>query len=179
MQIAQGYLQGQRPERGSRRRRLGQDSGIGLRRAWRVIAVDTNILVYAHREDADWHSLAFEKLRHLAEGNVAWAIPWPCIHEFVAIVTHPRVYRPPTPLAAAIDQVEAWLDSQTLVLLAESNVHWPQLKALLLSGKSSGPKVHDARIAALCLQHGVSELWSADRDFGRFPNVQVVNPLIE
>ncbi len=144
-----------------------------------MIAVDTNILVYAHREDAEWHVGAYEKLRHLAEGNAAWAIPWPCIHEFLAIVTHPRIYRPPSPLAAAIDQVAAWLESQTVVLLAESNVHWPQLKELLLSGKAAGAKVHDARIAALCQQHGVRELWSADRDFGRFPNVPVVNPLIE
>ncbi|MEJ7669717.1 MAG: TA system VapC family ribonuclease toxin [Casimicrobiaceae bacterium] len=144
-----------------------------------MIAVDTNILVYAHREDAEWHSTAFEKLRNLAEGNAAWAIPWPCIHEFLAIVTHPRIYKPPSSLAAAIDQVEAWLESQTVVLLAESNVHWQQLKELLLSGKAAGTKVHDARIAALCLQHGVSELWSADRDFGRFPNVPVVNPLIK
>jgi len=144
-----------------------------------VIAVDTNILVYAHREDSEWHSTAFEKLRNLAEGNAAWAIPWPCIHEFLAIVTHPRIYKPPSSLAAAIDQVEAWLESQTVVLLAESNVHWQQLKELLISGKAAGAKVHDARIAALCLQHGVSELWSADRDFGRFPNVPVVNPLIK
>jgi len=144
-----------------------------------VIAVDTNILVYAHREDAEWHSTAYEKLKNLAEGNAAWAIPWPCIHEFLAIVTHPRIYKPPSSLAAAIDQVEAWLESQTVVLLAESNVHWQQLKELLLSGKAAGAKVHDARIAALCLQHGVSELWSADRDFGRFPNVPVVNPLIK
>lgn len=144
-----------------------------------MIAVDTNILVYAHREDAEWHVAAYEKLRHLAEGNAAWAIPWPCIHEFLVIVTHPRIYRPPSSLAAAIDQVEAWLESRTVVLLAESNVHWPQLKELLLSGKAVGAKVHDARIAALCQQHGVGELWSSDRDFGRFPNVPVVNPLIE
>jgi toxin-antitoxin system PIN domain toxin len=143
-----------------------------------VIAVDTNILVYAHREDAEWHAPAYESVRRLAEGNVAWAIPWPCIHEFLAIVTHPRVYRPPTPLAAALDQVDAWLESRTVVLLTESAEHWPHLRQLLLSGKVAGPKVHDARIAAMCLQHGVRELWSADRDFGRFPDLPVINPLV-
>jgi predicted nucleic acid-binding protein len=81
-------------------------------------------------------------------------------------------------LAAAIDQIEAWLESPTLVLLAESELHWPRLRAALLTGKIAGPRVHDARIAALCAQHGVSELWSADRDFGRFPDLAVVNPLI-
>jgi predicted nucleic acid-binding protein len=47
-----------------------------------------------------------------------------------------------------------------------------------VSGKIAGAQVHDARIVALCLQHGVKELWSADRDFGRFPILAVVNPLV-
>jgi toxin-antitoxin system PIN domain toxin len=115
---------------------------------------------------------------HLAEGRASWAIPWPCLHEFCAIVTHPRIFSPPTPLAAAIDQVEAWLESPTVVLLAESELHWPRLRALLRAGKIAGPSVHDARIAALCLQHGVTELWSADRDFGRFADLTVTNPLV-
>lgn len=143
-----------------------------------MIAVDSNILVYAHREESDWHATAYAKLAELAEGRSAWAIPWPCIHEFLAIVTHPRIYSPPTPLAAAIDQVEAWVESPSLVLLTESDAHWRMLRETLVSGKIAGAQVHDARIAALCLQHGVKELWSADRDFGRFPNLTVVNPLV-
>ncbi len=143
-----------------------------------MIAVDSNILVYAHREDSEWHAAAYAKLAGLAEGRGAWAIPWPCVHEFLAIVTHPRIYSPPTPLAAAADQAEAWLESPSLVLLAESDAHWRMLREALVSGKIAGAQVHDARIAALCLQHGVKELWSADRDFGRFPNLTVVNPLV-
>ena len=143
-----------------------------------MIAVDTNILVYAHREDSEWHEAASTRVAELAEGRGAWAIPWPCIHEFLAIASHPKIFTPPTPLAAAIDQVEAWLESPTLHVLAESQLHWPQLRALLQSGKVAGARVHDARIAALCLQHGVKELWSADRDFGRFPDLAVSNPLV-
>lgn len=143
-----------------------------------MIAVDTNILVYAHREDSQWHEAAASRVAHLAEGRGAWAIPWPCIHEFLAIASHPKIFAPPSPLAAAIDQVEAWLESPTLHVLAESQLHWPQLRALLQSGKVAGARVHDARIAALCLQHGVKELWSADRDFGRFPDLAVSNPLV-
>jgi len=79
-----------------------------------MIAIDTNILVYAHREDSEWHDAAHARVVELAEGRVPWAIPWPCIHEFLAIVTHPKIYAPPTPLAAAIDQVEAWLEAPTL-----------------------------------------------------------------
>ena len=80
-----------------------------------MIAVDTNILVYAHREDSPFHEPAFQRLSELAEGAASWAIPWPCLHEFLAIVTHPRIYAPPTPLGRALDQVDAWLESPTLV----------------------------------------------------------------
>jgi toxin-antitoxin system PIN domain toxin len=143
-----------------------------------VIAVDTNILVYAHREDSPWHAAALHAVTGLAEGRSAWAIPWPCVHEFIAIVTHPRIYRPPTPLAIAIDQVSAWLESPTLVRLAENESYWDALRECLLAGRVAGPQVHDARIAALCLAHGVRELWTHDRDFGRFSGLVVRNPLV-
>jgi hypothetical protein len=143
-----------------------------------VIALDTNILVYAHREDAPWHEAAFARLTELAEGREAWAIPWPCVHEFLAVVTHPRIYQPPTPLAAALDQVAAWLESPSLVLLAESAGYWELLGATLAAGQVTGAQVHDARVAALCRHHGVRELWSADRDFSRFPDLIVRNPLV-
>lgn len=143
-----------------------------------MIAIDTNILVYAHREDCEWYEAAYVRVAELAEGRAPWAIPWPCVHEFLAIATHPKIYAPPTPLAAAIDQVEAWLESPSLVLLSESGDHWRDLKVAIETGRVVGPQVHDARIVALCLQHGVRELWSADRDFGRFPVLRTTNPLI-
>ncbi len=143
-----------------------------------MIAVDGNLLVYVHREDSPWHDAAYSRVVELAEGRAPWAIPWPCIHEFLAIVTHPRIYDPPTPLENAIDQVEAWLESPTLVVLSESAEHWSLLRTALLNGRVSGPQVHDARIVAICQQHGVSELWTADRDFGRFSGLTVRNPLV-
>ena len=143
-----------------------------------MIAVDTNILVYAHREDVAWFRKASGCLRTLAEGSESWALPWPCLCEFLAVVTHPRIFATPTPLEAATAQVEAWLESPALVLLAEGGGFWERLSEQLLSSRAAGPLVHDARVAALCLSHGVSELWSADRDFGRFPDLKVRNPLI-
>ncbi len=143
-----------------------------------MIAVDTNLLVYAHREESPFHEAARRCIETLGQGQAAWAIPWPCLHEFLAIVTHPRIYDPPTPLPMALDQVDAWLEAPTLALLAESDLHWGELRALIKTGHVVGPQVHDARIAALCLQFGVRELWSADRDFGRFARLNVVNPLV-
>ncbi len=143
-----------------------------------MIALDTNILVYAHREDSPWHAVALDRVTALAEGRAPWAIPWPCVHEFLAIVTHPRIYGPPTPLENAIDQIEAWLESPSLVLLSELADYWLQLRSMLQIGQITGPQVHDCRVAALCRLHGVTELWTADRDFSRFAGLQVCNPLI-
>jgi toxin-antitoxin system PIN domain toxin len=143
-----------------------------------MIAVDTNILVYAHREDSQWHDIAYARVAELAQDRAPWAIPWPCLHEFLAITTHPRIYSPPTPLPAVLDQVEAWLESPSVVLLSESDEYWPELRATVEAGRIGGPLVHDARIAALCSVHGVKQLWTADRDFGRFPAVTVFNPLV-
>lgn len=142
-----------------------------------MIAVDTNLLVYAHREESPWHAEAYRLIEELAEGSGSWAIPWPCLHEFLAVVTHPRIFAPPTPLARAIDQVEAWLEAPGVVVLSEGPDYWSSLRAILLAGKVAGPLVHDARVAAICVQHGVRELWSADRDFSRFPALSVRNPL--
>jgi len=143
-----------------------------------MIAVDTNVLVYAHREDSAWHDAAYARVSTLAEGRASWAIPWPCIHEFLAVVTHPRIYAPPTPLSSAIDQVEAWFESPGLILLAETEEYWPELRSALEQGRVSGPIVHDARVAAICRDHGVRELWTTDRDFSRFPSLTVRNPLV-
>lgn len=143
-----------------------------------MIALDTNVLVYAHREDGQWHAAAAARIRELAEDRAPWAIPWPCIHEFLAIVTHPRIFAPPTPLDRALEQVDAWLEAPGLVLLAEAEPYWPALRTTLTDGRIAGPLVHDARVAALCRLHGVRELWTADRDFSRFPGLVVRNPLV-
>jgi uncharacterized protein len=143
-----------------------------------MIAVDTNILVYAVREDSPWHKEALECMRYLAEGASTWAIPWPCIHEYLAVVTHPRIYKPPTPLRDALLQVDYWMESPGLRLLGEGLSYWDHLKDILRTGKAIGPIVHDAHAMAICLGHGVREIWTADRDFSRFKGIRTKNPLI-
>ena len=143
-----------------------------------MIAVDTNLLVYAHRRDSPWFEPARQVLNSLVEGPATWAIPWPCLLEFLAISTHPNIYRPPTELPRALGQVAALVASPGVMLLSEPAGYWQVLDRLLAAGRVTGAKVHDARIAALCLSHGVSELWSADRDFSRFPDLKTRNPLV-
>jgi len=142
-----------------------------------MIACDTNILVYSVREDSPHHKAAARCIRSLAEGRSTWVIPWPCIHEFLAIITHPKIYSPPTPMADALQQVENWMESPSLQIIGETRTHWAHLRQALLASKAVGPVVHDARIAAICRAAGVTEIWTADRDFSRFPGVAVRNPL--
>jgi uncharacterized protein len=144
-----------------------------------LIAVDSNILVYAHRRDSSFHERAEACLADRAQARLPWAIPWPCVYEFLGVVTHPKIYSPPTPLQLAVDQIEGWLAAPTLVLLGEASGYWPALCDLLKQSRVTGRRVHDARIAALCLHHGVSELWTTDRDFARFRRLKVVNPLLD
>lgn len=142
-----------------------------------MIAVDTNILVYAHRADSHWHQSASASVRSLAQAKESWCIPWPCLHEFCAIVTHPRIYSPPSTIDQTIRQIDAWMESPSLTLLGESTQHWRTFAAILKASKVAGPVAHDARVAAICIDHGVRELWTADRDFSRFKGLRAVNPL--
>jgi uncharacterized protein len=142
-----------------------------------VIAVDTNILVYAHRGDSPWHARAADRIRGLAEGDAPWLIPWPCIHEFLGVVTNRRIFARPSTTQEALRQVELWKESPMLILEGESPLHWGTLRGLALPAKVAGAMVHDARVAAICIDHGVTVLWTADRDFSRF-SLRTANPLL-
>jgi toxin-antitoxin system PIN domain toxin len=142
-----------------------------------MISVDTNLLIYAHREDSEFHSGAEKVLRTLSEGNDRWSIPWPCLHEFLSITTHPRIFDPPTPLPIALEAMDVWLQSPVCEMIGEDPGYFEVLKQLAIRGKITGPMIHDARIAAICIHHGVKKLLTADRNFSRFPGLKTFNPL--
>jgi toxin-antitoxin system PIN domain toxin len=144
-----------------------------------VIALDTNILVYAHRREAPHHRAALKLVTDLAEGDEPWALPWPCVYEYLRVITHPRVFDPPTDLAAALDALESLLDSPSLVLLGEGPVHFTHMARAIESGSAVGNLVHDGHIAALAVEHGVTELWTTDKDLSRFAELQTRNPFSE
>jgi uncharacterized protein len=142
-----------------------------------MIAVDTNVLVYAHRREAAEHERAFELLRSHAEGSAAWAIPWPCVYEFFSVVTNPRIWgQSATPPEAAWLQLDAWCDSPSLRLLAETAGFRELLAGFARRPRVRGPVIHDARIAALCVAHGVEALFTRDRDFALFPELPTRDP---
>jgi len=141
-----------------------------------MVAVDTNILVYYHRIDNKWHNEARKLILDLHESGDPWAIPWPCVAEFLSIVTHPKIFNPPSPLKEALKELEYLRQSPHLYFLAEDHNFFDVFDNLLITSKISGPRIHDARIAAIALQHKISVLYSMDRDFSRFKKLKVVNP---
>ena len=142
-----------------------------------MIAVDTNILVYAHRRESRVHDDAVEVLRELAEGSRRWAIPWPCCYEFLSVVTNRRIWRgTESSPGEAWSQLRAWVDSPSNLLLGETRDFLDILGRLVRRPRVRGPLVHDARVAAICLAHGIDELLSRDRDFALFPELKTRNP---
>lgn len=142
-----------------------------------MIAIDTNLLVYAHRPEMPFHDRAREVLDMAIMKPEPLAVPWPCVHEFLAVVTHPRIFREPTPIGTALDALYRLEQSLDGGFLGEGDDYLEMLDTLARPARLQGPVIHDARIAAICAYHGVRELWSADRDFSRFTTIQVRNPL--
>lgn len=142
-----------------------------------MIAVDTNVLVYAHRREVPEHEAALRLLRGLAGSSTRWAVPWPCVFEFFSVVTNPKIWRDAASTQAeAWRQLQAWTASPSLVLLAEPQDFTEVLEPLVCRARVLGGVVHDARVAALCLAHGVEVLVSRDRDFSLFPELATENP---
>jgi len=143
-----------------------------------MIAVDTNLLVYAHRRESRHHEGARGVVRALAEGREPWAIPWPCLYEYFSVVTNPRIWKE---AASSPDQawrqIDAWTASPSVSLLTETDDFLAVLERFLRRPRVRGPIVHDAKVAAICVAHGAEELLTADRDFTLFPELPTRNPL--
>ena len=142
-----------------------------------MIAVDTNILVHAHRRDTSFHTAAAACIRELAESPAPWAI---CLHglvEFYGVVTQPRLWKLPSTPQEASEQIAAWRESPSLRVLGDRADVIDRTLELARKGAVRGGMIHDARIAAVCLEHGIRELWTIDRDFSRFDGLRIRNPL--
>jgi len=131
-----------------------------------MIAVDTNVLVYSHRADNPFHIRAREVIEGLRSSSRSWAIPWPCLHEFVGIVTNPKIFKNPTSLEAGFASIDAWLAGGNLHLIGESEGYLEKLRKFASEAKLQGARIHDARIAAFAsttafpncgLQTGISQ----------------------
>jgi toxin-antitoxin system PIN domain toxin len=142
-----------------------------------VIAVDTNILVHAHRRDASLHGRARPLLQELAEAPTPWAICYHSLVEFHAVATRRGLWPKPSTPAEAWNQISAWRESPSLRILYDSEACLGLLQAAALGQQVTGGMIHDARIAVCCQVNGIAELWTVDRDFSRFPQLRCRNPL--
>lgn len=143
-----------------------------------MVALDTNVLVYAWHRSSPHHADARALLTEVAVGMEPWALPWPCVYEFLRITTHPNVFRPPMSAKVLWSELQDLLRAPSLVMLAETPRHPAVLSQVLEQSGARGNLVHDAHIWALCLEHGITELITADRDFHRFAGLRVRNPFL-
>ncbi|MBI4366722.1 MAG: PIN domain-containing protein [Deltaproteobacteria bacterium] len=139
-------------------------------------AVDTNILLYAHRKESAHHRLAYQVLLEMSEGVQPWAIPWPCCGEFLRVATHPSFYDPPTSIGVALANLESLLESPTVSLIGETERHQAIFFDTIRRFHIRGNLIFDAKIYAICREHGVSEIVTADAHFLRFDHIRVTNP---
>jgi uncharacterized protein len=141
-----------------------------------MIALDTNFLVYAHRSDNPFHLIARTAIARLAQGALPWGVPVVCVHEFLAVVTNPKIFKQATPAKQAFQQIRSLLALPTARLLMPTDQHLDILHQLATAAKTVGAQFHDARIAAICLENGATQLWTADRDFSAYPQLSTLSP---
>lgn len=134
-----------------------------------MIAVDTNVLVYAHREELRQHRSARAKIIGLAESDTPWGIPVFCIGEFARVVTHPKLFDPPYTGDEACDAMDRLLESPSLRVLCPGSGYVGLFQEAVREANAIGNLVFDAQIVAVCRESGVSSLITEDRDFARFP----------
>ena len=138
-----------------------------------MIAVDTNVLIYAHRVESEWHETAAARLVELGEGVQRWALPVFCVTEFMRVVTHRRVFNPPSTVAQAAEFIEAVTASPSCEVVQPGAEFLQWLLATAREADSHGNLMFDAQIAAVCREHGIDGILTNDSDFERFGALHV------
>ena len=141
-----------------------------------MVALDTNILVHAHRTGTHHHEQALALLTELSEGAAPYALFWPSLYEFLRVVTHHRVFDPPSPLPDALQALKDLMAPPVVRVLSETSRHPSLLHRVIQEAGVTGNLIHDAHLVALALEHGVHEILTLDGDFARFPQVASRNP---
>jgi toxin-antitoxin system PIN domain toxin len=142
-----------------------------------VILIDVNILLYASNAEADQHAKSRDWLDAKLGGIARVGLPWPALLAFLRIATNPRAFRSPLTMEEAWHQVTTWLSAETVWTPEPTERHAAVLGELLALPGVYGNLVPDAHLAALAIEHGLT-LCSTDGDFGRFPGLTWVNPLL-
>ncbi len=141
-----------------------------------MILIDANVLLYAYDETSARHAMARAWLESVFSSPEPVGLSWVTLLAFLRIGTDPRAVRRPLSPVEASAIVGSWLQRPNVNVLQPTERHWVVLSRLLTDGQARGPLVMDADLAALAIEHGAT-LCTVDRDFSRFPGLDVVNPL--
>lgn len=137
--------------------------------------LDVNVLVGAYRRDADDHARLSRYVQSLVNGHEPFAVPSIVLSGLVRIVTHPRIFNPPSPMDDVL-QFALQLRTQSHCLVAVAGErHWEIFAELCLHGNARGSLVSDAYLAAMAIEMG-AELVTNDRGFGRWPGLHWRQP---
>lgn len=134
--------------------------------------LDANIL----NSDSPHHDVCRDWLEQTFNGTEPIALPWQTVLAFIRIATNSRVSRQPLTSQQACNIVAVWLDHPNVTLVGPTDQYWSILRELLIEAQVSGPLVTDAALAALALEQGAT-LCSTDRDFRRFRDLKLIDPL--
>ena len=141
-----------------------------------MVLPDVNVLVYAHREDAAHHAACRAWLEGVVNGNESYGLSELVLSGFVRVVTHPRVFSKPSPLADALEFAEQLRAQPNCVPVAPGRRHWDIFRALCVNAGAKGNLVPDAFLAALAIEAGC-EWITTDRDFSRFDGLRWRHPV--
>jgi toxin-antitoxin system PIN domain toxin len=141
-----------------------------------MILTDVNVLVYAHREDAPGHRAYHEWLEALLNGDLAYGFSELVLSGFLRVVTHPRVFNPPSDLASAFAFAQGIRNQPNAVPISPGPRHWDIFKRLCKTAGVKGNLVPDTYLAALAIESGC-EWITTDRDYSRFPGLKWRHPL--
>lgn len=139
-------------------------------------AIDANILVYASDQSSRFHRRAVEFLEDSARGPELLYLPWVTVMAYLRIVTHPAIFERPLPPEEAIRNVEGLLGLAHVRTLGEAEGFWQTYTRVTDGLVVRGNLVPDAHLASLLVQHGVTTLWTHDRDFLKFRPLRVRDP---
>ena len=142
-----------------------------------MIAVDTNLLVYAHRGAVPEHRAAIGAIELAMREPQGWGVAVPCIAEFWMVVTHPSAAGRPSTTEEARGFLEALRVDGMMTLFEPRAGMGQRLINLATRGGVSGPRIFDLQIGLCALEAGATELWSHDRRFAAPPGLRVVDPI--
>ena len=142
-----------------------------------MIVIDINILIYAYHTAAPLHRPAKRWVEKTFLGSEPVGLAWSVLHAFLRLTTGPGILSPPMSMVGSASILSEWLSRPIAHVVEPGNRYWPVLHRLLIDSQIRGGMVMDAHLAALTIENAAI-LYTTDKDFSRFDELRVVNPLV-